>query len=65
MKLLKSINISSDGSCYFRYQPVNLIKKNNRNVFQEIDDKNFKLNKKTTTSSTTFKKSFNYKNKYT
>ena len=64
MKLFKTINIFSDGSFYFRYQQVNFIKKNNRNTFQESDDKNFAFYQKKTTKSNTFKKLFNYKNKY-
>ena len=64
MKLLKTINIFSDGSFNFCYQPINLIKKNNRNKFQETDYKNFALNQKITTKLATFKKSFSYKNKY-
>ena len=46
MKLLKIINVSSNGSCYFNYQSINLIKKNNQNIFLKNDDKNFILNKK-------------------
>ena len=64
MKLFKIINVSSNGSFYFHYQQINLIKKNNKNIFQKNDDKNFILNKKKTTSSNTFRQSLHYKNKY-
>ena len=64
MKILKIINISSDGSIYFSYHPKNLIKKNNKNIFQKNDDKNFILNKKKTTQFSSFEKSSSYKNKY-
>ena len=65
MKLVKTVNISSDGSLHFHYEPITLIKKNNRIIFQEMDDKNFILNKKKATKLNVFRKSFNYKNKYT
>ena len=64
MKLLKIINISSNGSYYFNYRPISLIKKNNRNIFLKYDDKNFVLNRKRKINSNTFKQSLNYKRKY-
>ena len=64
MKLVKIINVSSNGGFYFHYQNINLVKKNNRNIFQKNDDKNFILNKKKIINYNSFGQSLNYKNKY-
>lgn len=64
LKLVKTINVFSNGSIHFRYNLESLIKKNNRNTFSKTDDKNFKLNQKKPTSFTVFSQSLKYKNRY-
>ena len=65
MKLLKIIQISSNGSLHFHYDIKDSFKKINRNSLKKNDDKNFKLNQKKIHSSYLFgKKQLSYKKKY-
>lgn len=63
MKFVKKINISSDGSLYFCYQPVTN-PENERIIFKTEDDKNFFFNKKKKFKQFDSRQFYSYKKKY-
>ena len=64
MKLLKKINVFSNGSFCFCYTLETSSNNNKLVFFRKVDDKNFALNQKKVTSNIDSKYSLYYKKKY-
>lgn len=64
MKIVKNINISSNGSLHFYYGLKTSLNNNKLISFKKQDDKNFILNQKEQKKNIESKHSFYYKKKY-
>jgi hypothetical protein len=63
MKLIKKLNIHSDGTLQYTYNSKFFVK-TKLVVFQKFDSKNFFLNKKNLKNLSDYKQLSNYKKKY-